>query len=175
MQLTKDCSHQQEGRKRDAVDFVKNIQAKVNAQEGNTLPVSAFTDYVDGSTPSGTSAYEKRGIAVDIPVWNPENCIQCNRCAYVCPHAVIRPVALTEEELQAPEGMKTIDMIGMPDMKFTMTVSAYDCTGCGSCVNVCPGKKGEKALAMANMEANAGRADILRLRTVDSGKTRSCC
>ena len=88
-------------------DFVKNIQAKVNAQEGNTLPVSAFKDYVDGSTPSGSSAYEKRGIAVDIPVWKEENCIQCNRCAYVCPHAVIRPVALTEEELaKAPEGTK---------------------------------------------------------------------
>ena len=140
----------------DAVKFVKNIQAKVNAQEGNTLPVSAFTDYVDGSTPSGTAAYEKRGIAVDIPVWKSENCIQCNRCAYVCPHAVIRPVALTEEDMaKAPEGLKTIDMIGMPGMKFTMTVSAYDCTGCGSCANVCPGKKGEKALVMANMEENA--------------------
>ena len=86
------------GGRKDVVDFVKNIQTKVNAQEGNTLPVSAFKDYVDGSTPSGSSAYEKRGIAVDIPVWKPENCIQCNRCAYVCPHAVIRPVALTEEE-----------------------------------------------------------------------------
>ena len=145
------------GGREDAVKFVKNIQAKVNAQEGNTLPVSAFTDYVDGSTPSGTAAYEKRGIAVDIPVWKSENCIQCNRCAYVCPHAVIRPVALSEEDMaKAPEGLKTIDMIGMPGMKFTMTVSAYDCTGCGSCANVCPGKKGEKALVMANMEENAG-------------------
>ena len=149
------------GGKPEVVDFVKNIQAKVNAQEGNTLPVSAFTEYVDGSTPSGTSAYEKRGIAVDIPVWKPENCIQCNRCAYVCPHAVIRPVALTEEEAaNAPEGLETIDMIGMPGLKFTMTVSAYDCTGCGSCANVCPGKKGEKALVMENMEANAGKQDF---------------
>ena len=148
------------GGRKEVVDFVKNIQAKVNAQEGNTLPVSAFTEYVDGSTPSGSSAYEKRGIAVDIPVWKPENCIQCNRCAYVCPHAVIRPVALTEEELsKAPEGIETIDMIGMPGMKFTMTVSAYDCTGCGSCANVCPGKKGEKALVMENMEANAGKQE----------------
>ena len=145
------------GGRADVVDFVKNIQAKVNAQEGNTLPVSAFKDYVDGSTPSGSSAYERRGIAVDIPVWKPENCIQCNRCAYVCPHAVIRPVALTEDELaKAPEGTQAIDMIGMPGMKFTMTVSAYDCTGCGSCANVCPGKKGEKALVMGNMEENAG-------------------
>ena len=139
------------------VAFVKNIQSKVNSQEGNNLPVSAFVDYADGSTPSGSAEYEKRGIAVDIPVWKSENCVQCNRCAYVCPHAVIRPVALTEEELaKAPEGTEAIDMIGMPGLKFTMTVSAYDCTGCGSCVNVCPGKKGEKALVMENMEANAG-------------------
>ena len=149
-----------ENGRKDVIDFVKNIQAKVNAQEGNTLPVSAFNDYVDGSTPSGSSAYEKRGIAVDIPVWKPENCIQCNRCSYVCPHAVIRPVALTEDELaKAPEGMEAIDMIGMPGMKFSMTVSAYDCTGCGSCANVCPGKKGEKALVMGNMEENAGKQD----------------
>ena len=149
------------GGREDVVSFVKNIQTKVNSQEGNTLPVSAFKDYVDGSTPSGSSAYEKRGIAVDIPVWKPENCIQCNRCAYVCPHAVIRPVALTEEEYaNAPEGMEAIDMIGMPGMKFSMTVSAYDCTGCGSCANVCPGKKGEKALVMENMEANAGKQDF---------------
>ena len=141
----------------DVVAFVKNIQSKVNSQEGNNLPVSAFVDYADGSTPSGSAEYEKRGIAVDIPVWKSENCVQCNRCAYVCPHAVIRPVALTEEELaKAPEGTEAIDMIGMPGLKFTMTVSAYDCTGCGSCVNVCPGKKGEKALVMENMEANAG-------------------
>ena len=149
------------GGKDDVVAFVKNVQSKVNAQEGNNLPVSTFTDYADGSTPSGSAAYEKRGIAVDIPVWQSENCIQCNRCAYVCPHAVIRPVALTEDELaKAPEGTKAIDMIGMPGMKFTMTVSAYDCTGCGSCVNVCPGKKGEKALVMANMEENAKEQDV---------------
>ena len=146
------------GGRKEVVDFVKNIQTKVNAQEGNNLPVSTFVDYVDGTTPSGTSAYEKRGIAVDIPVWIADNCIQCNRCAYVCPHAVIRPVALTEEELaKAPEAMQTLDMTGMPGMKFAITVSAYDCTGCGSCVNVCPGKKGEKALEMRNMEENAGR------------------
>ena len=146
-----------EGGRQDVVDFVNNIQSKVNAQEGNTLPVSAFTAYVDGTTPSGSSAYEKRGIAVNIPVWQPENCIQCNRCAYVCPHAAIRPVALTEEEAaNAPEGMNVLPMTGMKEYKFAMTVSAYDCTGCGSCANVCPGKKGAKALAMENMEANAG-------------------
>ena len=159
----KDCADEglamshAEGGRQDVVDFVNNIQSKVNAQEGNSLPVSAFKDYVDGTTPSGSSAYEKRGIAVDIPVWNPENCIQCNRCAYVCPHAVIRPIALTADEAaNAPEGMKTLPMTGMADYKFSMVVSAYDCTGCGSCANVCPGKKGAKALAMENMEANAG-------------------
>ncbi len=145
------------GKRQDVVDFVNNIQHAVNAQEGNNLPVSAFKDYVDGTTPSGSAAYEKRGIAVDIPVWNPENCIQCNRCAYVCPHAVIRPIAMTEEEVAAaPEGLKTLPMTGMANYKFAMVVSALDCTGCGSCANVCPGKKGAKALAMENMEANAG-------------------
>ncbi len=149
------------GGREDVVDFVKNVQSKVNAQEGNSLPVSAFNDYVDGSTPSGSSAYEKRGIAVDIPVWVEENCIQCNRCAYVCPHAVIRPIALTEDELaKAPEGTKAIDMTGMPGMKFAMSVSAYDCTGCGSCANVCPGKKGEKALVMKNMEENVASQEL---------------
>ncbi len=141
--------------KKEVLDFVNTIQHAVSAQEGNSLPVSAFKDYVDGTTPSGTSAYEKRGIAVDIPVWNQENCIQCNRCAYVCPHAVIRPVAMTEAEVAAaPEGMKTLAMTGMADYKFAIVTSALDCTGCGSCVNVCPGKKGNKALTMANMEAN---------------------
>lgn len=147
-------THAEHGRK-DVVDFVNNVQAKVSAQEGNSLPVSAFMDYVDGSTPSGSSAYEKRGIAVNIPIWNPDNCIQCNRCGYVCPHAVIRPFAMTDEEVAAaPEGMKTLPMIGMPEYKFTISVSALDCTGCGSCANTCPGKKGEKALVMQNMEEN---------------------
>ena len=139
----------------DAQDFVNNIQCKINAQEGNSLPVSAFKDYVDGTTPSGTAAYEKRGIAVNVPVWVPDNCIQCNRCAYVCPHAAIRPVAMTAEETaNAPEGIKTLPLTGMKDYTFTMTVSALDCTGCGSCANVCPGKKGNKALEMAPLEAN---------------------
>ena len=157
----KDCEDEYLGKSVEGnsavVDFVNNIQIPVNAQEGNKLPVSAFKDYVDGTTPSGAAAFEKRGIAVDIPVWNPENCIQCNRCAYVCPHAVIRPVALTEEEVAAaPEGMTVVPMTGMADKKFAIVVSALDCTGCGSCVNVCPGKKGAKAIAMENMEANAG-------------------
>jgi len=148
------------GRK-DVVDFVNNVQSKVNAQEGNSLPVSAFTEYVDGSTPSGSSAYEKRGIAVNVPVWKPENCIQCNFCSYVCPHAVIRPVAMTADEAaNAPADMKTLDMTGMPGYKFSMTVSALDCTGCGSCANVCPGKKGEKALVMDKLSNNLNQQPI---------------
>ena len=149
-----------EGRK-DVVDFVNNIQTKVSAQEGNSLPVSAFKDYVDGSTPSGSSAYEKRGIAVNVPVWNPDNCIQCNFCSYVCPHAVIRPVAMTADEAaKAPADMKMKDMTGMPGYKFAMTISALDCTGCGSCANVCPGMKGNKALEMKGLEANLGEQKI---------------
>ena len=156
--------------RQEVVDFVNNIQAKVNAQEGNNLPVSAFKDYVDGTTPSGAAAYEKRGIAVNVPVWNPENCIQCNRCSYVCPHAVIRPVAMTEEEAaNAPEGIKTLPMTGMTEYKFTMTVSALDCTGCGSCANVCPGKKGAKALAMENLEANMGEQKYFDYGSNSSG------
>ena len=137
------------GDRKDVVDFVNNIQIPINMQEGNKLPVSAFKPYVDGSTPSGSAAFEKRGIAVNVPVWNPDNCIQCNFCSYVCPHAVIRPVAMTADEAaKAPEGMKMLPMTGMADYKFAITVSALDCTGCGSCANVCPGKKGEKALVM---------------------------
>ena len=149
-----------QGRK-DVVDFVNNIQTKVSAQEGNSLPVSAFTEYADGSTPSGSSAYEKRGIAVKVPVWNPDNCIQCNFCAYVCPHAVIRPVAMTADEAaKAPADMKMKDMTGMAGYKFAISVSALDCTGCGSCANVCPGMKGNKALVMESLEANLGEQAI---------------
>ena len=147
-------THAESGRA-DAVKFVNTIQAKVTSQEGNNLPVSAFADYVDGTTPSGTSAYEKRGIAVNVPVWNTENCIQCNRCSFVCPHAVIRPVAMNAEEAAAaPEGIQTMPMTGMPDYTFTMAISQLDCTGCGSCANVCPGKKGVKALAMESLAAH---------------------
>ena len=149
-----------DGRK-DVVDFVNNVQTKVSAQEGNSLPVSAFTEYVDGSTPSGSAAYEKRGIAVNVPVWNPDNCIQCNFCSYVCPHAVIRPVAMTADEAaKAPADMKVLPMTGMADYKFAITVSALDCTGCGSCANVCPGKKGEKALTMDKLASHMDEQPI---------------
>ena len=144
-----------EGGRADVEKFVKTIQQSVSAQEGNKLPVSAFTDYVDGSTPSGAAAYEKRGVAVNIPVWNPENCIQCNFCSYVCPHAAIRPVAMTAEEAAAaPAEMKKVPMTGMKELTFAMTVDALDCLGCGSCAVVCPGKKGAKALTMEPLEAN---------------------
>ena len=146
-----------EGRE-DAIKFANTIQTAVSAQEGNNLPVSAFVDYVDGTTPVGTSAYEKRGIAVNMHIWNSDNCIQCGFCSYVCPHAVIRTVALTEDEANgAPEGMSVLPMTGMPNYKFTVAVSAIDCTGCGSCANVCPGKKGEKALTMQSMPENVER------------------
>ena len=141
------------GSRQDVVDFVNNIQKKVNAQEGNTVPVSVVKAYEDGSTPSGSAAYEKRGIAVDVPVWDATKCLGCNVCSYVCPHAVIRPVAMTEAEAAAaPEGMQTMDLRGT-DKKFAIVVSAYDCTGCGSCVNVCLAK--DKAITMQNFEENA--------------------
>ena len=134
----------------EVMKFVEKIQVEVNAQRGDNLPVSTFMDYIDGSTPSGTSAHEKRGVAEDLPNWNPENCIQCNRCALVCPHAVIRPVAMTaEEKANAPESVVTIPAVGAPGYEFAITISALDCTGCGSCASVCPGKMGNKALVMA--------------------------
>ncbi len=140
----------------DAEAFVAAIQSKVNAQLGNTIPVSATMAYEDGSTPSGTAAFEKRGVATDVPVWDSTKCIGCNFCSYVCPHAAIRPIAMTEEEAAAaPEGMQIKDIAGMPGYKFSIVVSAYDCTGCGSCANTCPGMKGEKALTMAGFEENA--------------------
>ncbi|MBQ0058894.1 MAG: pyruvate:ferredoxin (flavodoxin) oxidoreductase, partial [Lachnospiraceae bacterium] len=140
----------------DVVDFVNNVQAYVAAQEGNNLPVSAFTPYVDGTTPSGAAAYEKRGIAVNIPKWNSENCIQCGRCAFVCPHAVIRTYALTEAEVAAAPADTQVLNINGTDYKYSIAISAYDCTGCGSCANVCLGKKGQKALTMINAaEASA--------------------
>ena len=141
------------GARKDVVDFVNNIQSKVSAQEGNTLPVSAFKGYVDGNTPSGSAAYEKRGIAVNVPVWHAENCVQCNQCSYVCPHAVIRPVAMTEEEAaNVPAGTQVVDLKGMPGYKFTMAISVLDCTGCGSCANVCPGNNRAETLTMDKLE-----------------------
>lgn len=129
--------------------YVEKILKPVNARKGNELPVSAFIDYVDGSVPLGSSAFEKRGIAIDVPEWKPENCIQCNFCSYVCPHAVIRPAVMNEEETQnAPDAMKYKSMTQMNNLNFAVTISAMDCTGCGNCAQVCPGFKGNKALEM---------------------------
>ncbi|MDE5600162.1 MAG: pyruvate:ferredoxin (flavodoxin) oxidoreductase [Oscillospiraceae bacterium] len=142
------------GENKQLVEFVNNILKPVSAQKGDELPVSAFSKYANGYLPQGSSAYEKRGIAIDVPVWNKDNCIQCNFCSYVCPHAVIRPVAMTEDEAAAaPKCQDTLPMTGMPDLKFAMTVSVLDCTGCGSCANVCPGKKGEKALTLKPLDS----------------------
>jgi pyruvate-ferredoxin/flavodoxin oxidoreductase len=147
-----------EGDRKDLVDFVENILIPVNGMQGDKLPVSTFKDMADGTFPQGSAAYEKRGIAVDVPEWQPENCIQCNFCSYVCPHAVIRPFALTvQEAANAPAGMQTKDMTGMPGYKFSITPSVLDCTGCGSCANVCPGMKGNKALIMKPLDSQLER------------------
>ena len=136
------------------VDYVNKVLKPVNAYKGNQLPVSAFMDYVDGTCPQGSSAFEKRGIAVDVPEWQAENCIQCNKCAIVCPHAVIRPVIMTDAEVDAaPVDTKTAVATGLKEYKFVMTVSTLDCTGCGACAQVCPGKKGEKALVMKPIDS----------------------
>ena len=133
----------------EITDYVDNLQKKITRQEGNDLPVSAFLPYVDGAFPPGTTAHERRNVATEVPRWIPENCIQCNRCSYVCPHAVIRPAVLTREEAEnAPKGMQLLPFTGMPDYFFGITVSKVDCTGCGSCAGVCPGKQGNKALEM---------------------------
>ncbi len=143
------------GDNKKLVDFVNDIVIPVNAQQGDKLPVSTFAgDRTDGTFPQGTAAFEKRGVAVDVPCWNPANCIQCNFCSYVCPHACIRPYVLTEEEMKnAPKQMKFAPMTGMPGYYFSMAVTVLDCTGCGSCANVCPGKKGEKALTLEALDS----------------------
>lgn len=137
-----------------ATPFVKEVADVVNAQCGDQLPVSSFLPYQDGTMPSGTAAYEKRGIAVSVPVWDPEKCIQCNSCAYSCPHAVIRPFLLTAEEAAAaPAGLKLSDgKANLKEYKFAISVSVDDCTGCSNCVDVCPAK--EKALVMASYQDN---------------------
>ena len=140
-----------EGRE-EVVKFVKNILEPANAQKGDALPVSTFLEGADGTFPQGTAAYEKRGVAVTVPDWNPENCIQCNFCSLVCPHAAIRPIAMTDAEAEKHPDFKLVPMTGMPGYKFGITVSALDCLGCESCVQICPGKKGEKAIKMAPIE-----------------------
>ena len=140
------------GNRPELVDYVNNVVYPVNSFHGKDLPVSTFENYADGTSPQGTAAYEKRGVAVDVPEWIVDNCIQCNQCSYVCPHAVIRPIAMTDEELAAaPAGTKAKPMTGVPGMNFAMVISPLDCTGCGSCVTTCPAKN--KALQMAPIDS----------------------
>ena len=132
---------------KDIPAFIKNIVEPVNAQAGNKLPVSTFLGMEDGTFETGTSRFEKRGVAVNVPVWLEENCIQCNQCSLVCPHAAIRPVLLTEEEDSTkPESFATLKATGFNGMTFRIQVSPLDCLGCGVCANVCPSKT--KALVM---------------------------
>ena len=143
------------------VKMVKEIMEPVAKMDGDSLPVSAFMDHVDGQFEQGASAYEKRGVAVMVPEWMPENCIQCNQCAFVCPHATIRPFALTADEVaKAPAAFKGKQMTGKgcENYTFAMTVSPLDCMGCGVCVNVCPAPN--KALKMVPQESQAAQQDV---------------
>lgn len=145
----------------ELMDFVTKIQQPVTDQRGNSLPVSAFLPYVDGRTPAGSTAHERRNVATEIPRWIPENCIQCNRCSFVCPHAVIRPAVLDEEHSnRAPHGMKKIPMTGLDNHEFAIVISQVDCTGCGACAAVCPGKQGAKALEMHPVQEASPAAGI---------------
>jgi pyruvate-ferredoxin/flavodoxin oxidoreductase len=140
--------------------FIREILQPVNAQQGNKLPVSAFADMADGTFPQGSSKYEKRGIAFEVPEWQPDKCIQCNQCSYVCPHAVIRPFLLDEKEVaEAPEGFVSRKAMGKgyESLNFRIQVSVFDCTGCGNCAQVCPAK--EKALLMKPLETQKQEAD----------------
>ena len=145
-----------EGNRADLVKFVNEIARPVNAMKGDSLPVSAFRDCADGTYPQGASAYDKRGVAVKVPVWHAENCIQCNQCSYVCPHAAIRPFAMNADEAaKAPACTKfTAKMMGKgcEDYKFTIAISPLDCMGCSLCVNVCPTKPEKRALEMVLTE-----------------------
>ena len=148
-----------EGRCKTHTDYINNILKPTNGMYGDDIPVSQFTEFADGSVPSGTAAFEKRGIAVDIPAWDASKCMQCNWCSYVCPHAVIRPFVLNAEEAEGFAGI-TIPFKDDAEKFFTIGVSAYDCTGCGSCAEVCPARK--KALEMVDGETNqdAAQADF---------------
>jgi pyruvate-ferredoxin/flavodoxin oxidoreductase len=140
----------------NAPAFINEVVRPINAQNGDLLPVSAFRGREDGTWDAGTAAYEKRGVATFVPVWNAQNCIQCNKCALVCPHAAIRPFLMNEEEAAASPFAETdkLPAIGktLTGLKFVQAVDVMDCLGCGNCADVCPGKKGEKALTMVPLE-----------------------
>jgi pyruvate-ferredoxin/flavodoxin oxidoreductase len=139
--------------------FIREILEPVNRQEGDKLPVSTFVGMEDGSYPVGTSIYEKRGIAIDVPCWQAEHCIQCNQCSYVCPHAAIRPVLVTAtEQAAAPAGFITMSATGVANLQFRIAISPYDCTGCGNCQQVCPTK--QKALVMQPLDSQLGQAKL---------------
>ena len=149
------------GNNKKLVTMVQDIMEPVSKMDGDSLPVSAFVSHVDGTFEQGASAYEKRGVAVMVPEWDASKCIQCNRCSYVCPHATIRPFALTEAEAAAaPEGLQTAKMIGkgLEEYKFTMAVSPMDCMGCGVCIGVCPAK--EKAITMVPRESQEAKQPV---------------
>ena len=132
-------------------EFIEKILEPMNRQNGDSLPVSSFVGIEDGTFPMGTTAYEKRGIAINVPKWDVDKCIQCNQCSFVCPHAVIRPTLLNEAEVKnAPEGFKAKAAIGIKDYSYHLAISPLDCTGCGNCRQVCPAK--EKALEMVPLE-----------------------
>ena len=173
----KSAEYEELGTKHDGegklIDYVNNILVPINSFNGAKLPVSAFLPYANGEVPLGSSAFEKRGIAIDVPVWNPDACLQCGLCSYVCPHGCIRPVVLTEEEKDnAPENIKYIGMRQMDGMYFAIAVSVLDCTGCGSCVNVCPEVKGQKALSMQSLDSQLDEQGIfdygIKLKTKPS-------
>ena len=145
---------------RRAPDFIREVVDVMNRQEGDSLPVSIMKKYglEDGTWHAGSTKYEKRGAAVDVPQWDMTKCIQCNQCSLVCPHAAIRPVLLDENEAKnAPQGFETKKANGLAQYQYRMQVSPYDCTGCGSCVNVCPAK--EKALTMQPLESQLNQAE----------------
>ncbi|MDR3231959.1 MAG: pyruvate:ferredoxin (flavodoxin) oxidoreductase, partial [Synergistaceae bacterium] len=130
-------------------DFISQFVEPVNRQRGDWLPVSIFRGCEDGTFPLGSSAFEKRGIAVEVPVWRPESCIQCNQCSFVCPHAAVRPYLADDGELAgAPDGLRTIPATGFPGKHFHLGISPLDCAGCGNCVDVCPARKGRESKAL---------------------------
>ena len=139
--------------------FVQNIAQPINAQAGYDLPVSKFSGYEDGTLPAGTAKFEKRGPALFVPKWLPENCIQCNQCSFVCPHATIRPILATEAEVAAaPDHFDTIPALGAKDLQFRIAVSPLDCLGCGNCVDICPAPKG-KAIVMTSIDTEIEQAE----------------